>query len=100
MRGPKIQFSGPTLRPISKWVAAFVVIGLCALLLELGLSSGFPNWLKWVGWTAEILYVLGGSLYLILRTKKDHRQRWGLASLFRPDMVPWVLGQHARKPKR
>lgn len=67
--------SEPTLHPFRKWVIGFAFLGLFALLLAFGLFSGFPLWLKALGWASiVVLCWVGGYVYMIYRrTAKDRR---------------------------
>ncbi len=71
MQRQGVEFIGPTLHPMRKWVVGFALLGLCAILLLLGTIHGFPAWLQWIGWALIALYVLGGSTNLLVRSLRE-----------------------------
>lgn len=96
----RMQFSGPTLRPVRKWIIGFAILGACALLLALGISRGLPGWLQDLGWGYTFLFLFGGSVYLFWLSFKQRRIRFGELPLLPQSWVRWILDkpETAKKP--
>ncbi len=53
-------------------------------------GANLPRWLQRTGWFLFAIYLVGGSLYLLLKPK-DAGQRWGQAGMFPRSWQRWFL---------
>jgi len=58
-----------------------------------GLATGVPPWLQTTGWLLYAGYVVGGSIYLIMRLNRNGRQTFGEVGLLPPRLKRWVLDE-------
>lgn len=96
----RIEFTGPTLRPLRKWLIGFAMLAVCAFFLALGLSRGFPGWLRDLGWALYLLILLGGSVCLLWLSLKHRRTHFGQLGFIPQSWTRWVLDKpvSAKKP--
>ena len=96
-----IEISGPTWRPLRKWFPGFVILALCASVVALGLSHGLPGWLQNLGWALILLFLVGGSFYLLWLSIKDGRARFGQIRMLPKSWARWVLDEPeaTKKPR-
>lgn len=92
-----LQLIGPRIQPIRRWLTGFAVLALCGLFLASGLSGGFPHWLQSLGWAVFILIWIGGSGYLLWRTVKDRRARFGQLEFLPASWRRWLLDETESK---
>jgi hypothetical protein len=91
MTSPHVQFLGPTLRPIRKWILGFAILGFFAVLLAFGLFGGFPPWLQLLGWAfVGVLYCVSNLAWYPNdgRRKKRRFQIYSLVVPRGPDDQP------------
>ncbi|HEU5352380.1 MAG TPA: hypothetical protein VFU55_12365 [Terracidiphilus sp.] len=91
MCAQRIQFSGPTLRPLRKWFVSFAILAVCAFLLALGVTRKFPEWLRDLGWASELLILFGGSIYMLWLSFRQRRIRFGQHLLLPQSWTRWLL---------
>jgi hypothetical protein len=69
-------------------------------MIAYGVSGNTPYWLQLAGWTIFAIYLVGGSVYLMLKPK-NAGQRWGQAGLFpRSWYRRWFLDEREEKSLR
>lgn len=88
-----IEFCGPTLRPLRKWLVGFAILAIYASFLALGISNGIPGWLQDIGWALSFLVLIGGSLYLLWLSCKQGRIKFGRLGLLPKSWVSWILDE-------
>jgi hypothetical protein len=88
-----VQFLGPTLHPIRKWILGFATLGAYALLLAFGLFRGFPFWLQIAGWTFL------GVLYSVSNMAWSPRKR-RRSDIYFPAVACWLDDQPRDNPKQ
>ena len=87
------EFSGPTLRPLRKWFVGFAILALCASVAALGLSHGLPEWLQDLGWALNLLFLLGGSVWILWLYYKNGGKWFGQLGILPKSWVHWVLDE-------
>jgi hypothetical protein len=88
-----VQFLGPTLHPIRKWVFGFATLGAYSLLLVFGFFHGFSLWLQIAGWTfLGVLYCVSNIAWF---TRKRRR-----SSIYFPAVGCWVDDQPCDNSKQ
>ncbi|HUX44423.1 MAG TPA: hypothetical protein VMV57_06700 [Terracidiphilus sp.] len=65
-----LAFTGPTLRPLRKWFVSLAILAVCAFFFALGLSRGFPEWLRHLDWAFYLVLMVGGSIYFLYSLKR------------------------------
>jgi phosphatidylglycerophosphate synthase len=91
MRARHLEFSGPTLQPIGKWIVGFAILAICAFLFGLGVSRGLPGWFQNLGLASILLFLLGGSICVVILYFK-HRGKWvGQVGILPKIWANWVL---------
>jgi hypothetical protein len=92
-----VQFLGPTLHPIRKWVFGFATLGAYALLLAFGLFRGFPLWLQIAGWTfLGVLYGVSNIAWFPNgRLRKQRR-----SDIYFPVVARWLDDQPCESLKQ
>lgn len=95
-----LQFTGPTFRPVKKWLLSIAFLGLCLGMLGLGLVEGIPLWLQDAGWALSGTFLLGGSVYLLFRTGKEQRPIFGYIDIFPRSWKRWFLDEPVRETKK
>jgi hypothetical protein len=103
MRVRGFEFTGPTLRPLRKWFASLAILAACAFLLALGVSRGFPEWLRALGWVFYLIIMVAGSIYFLYSLKR-RRMRFGQLGFIPQSWARWVLDKDEstkeRRPNR
>ncbi|HVC45688.1 MAG TPA: hypothetical protein VND90_00450 [Terracidiphilus sp.] len=103
MRAGGLEFTGPTLRPLRKWFVSLAILAVCAFFFALGLSRGFPEWLRDLGWAFYLVLMVGGSIWFLYSLKR-RRMPFGQLGFIPQSWARWVLdkpesSENAR-PKR
>lgn len=100
MTARRLEFTGPTLRPLRKWFVSLAMLAACAFFLALGVSRGFPGWLRDLGWALYLLFLLGGSICLLWLSLKHRRVSFGQLGFIPRSWARWVLDKPevAKKP--
>ncbi|HZB87902.1 MAG TPA: hypothetical protein VE291_04525 [Terracidiphilus sp.] len=105
MRVDGFQLNGPGIRPVKHWLIGGAINLFCLGILALGLSPGFPVWLKELGWTVYLLLLLGGSVYLVVRFFFDRHKKGrgvvlGPLGLYPRSWQRWLVGESDEKPEK
>lgn len=88
-----IKFSGPTLRPLGKWIVGCAILALYASFLALGISYGLPGWLQDLGWALSLLLLAVGSVCLLWLSYKHGHMRFDRLGLLPRSWARWVLDE-------
>jgi hypothetical protein len=93
MPTPHVQFLGPTLRPIRKWVFGLAILGILALLIAFGLFRAFPLWLQMAGWAFI------GILHCVSDIPTGRHRKQRRLTVYSTVIPRWLGDQPCDKPK-
>lgn len=95
----RLQFLGPRLHPIGKWVFGFCYLIGWVLVIAIGVTRGFPLWLRLAGFAVYGIVFLAVSIrftYLHYNRRRRHELlRRGPCGFRR-----WYLDDYDREPER
>ena len=85
---------------MKKMLLQLLVAAAWVSVIAYGASgANLPLWLQQTGLFLFAIYLVGGSLYLLLKPKYAG-QRWGQAGLFPRSWQRWFLDDHAERVRK
>jgi hypothetical protein len=96
----RLQFIGPSIHPVRKWLIGFSVLAVLALVLMVGLFSGVPRWMQYLYWVFYCFWLIVGSFCQVQvffrRNKMGNYPQSGRISQLRPGWLRWFLDESTR----